>query len=358
MRSHRKIVSIALVLLFVCACAFADGPKPPKLTEETRKTLLRALAAESVFVRRTFPMGKIGLHIEDGVVTPTDAEVRQLVADMGPAAKPGDRARISEIIFKGKAIIFEINGGPVKKKKWYDRVSIGSTGGEVNPTNPNDKDKDNLYINARGSYVMLAFKDYVPDLTPDQVKQMLAPVLDFNAKSQAEAYAKSLSPQLQKALKDHKALVGMDREMVTFAKGRAPRKHRENENNIEYEEWIYGEPPNAVEFIRFQRDEVVRIETMQVDGEKVVRTKKEIDMSKDISVMAKKDETEAPKPEQNGPSLMRPGEKPIPVKSTTPQKIPVPGSQKPSIDQRPGSTMPDASQGPPGMETSPVGPPH
>lgn len=356
MRLHRKSVSIVLVLLFSCAAAFAGEQKPPKLTEESRKTLLRALAAEAVFVRRTFPMGKIGLHIEDGVVSPSEAEVRQLVADMGPAAKAGDRARITSLIFKGKAIIFEINGGPVKKKKWYDRVSVGSAGGTATPTNPTDKDPDNLYINARGSYVMLTFKDYVPDLTSEQVKQMLSPVLDFNAKSQAEAFAKTLSPQLQQALKDHKALVGMDRELVTYAKGRAPRKHRENENNVDYEEWIYGEPPNEVEFIRFKGDEVVRIEIMQVDGEKVVRTNKEIDLSKDVSSMAKKEDKESPKPEEKGPSLMRSGEKPLDVKSTTAAPSAPPRSTNPPDQQR-GPGLPDASQGPPGLDRPMDGPP-
>jgi len=37
----------------------------------------------------------------------------------GPAAKPGDRAQISDVVIKGDYIRFEINGGPVKKGKWY-----------------------------------------------------------------------------------------------------------------------------------------------------------------------------------------------------------------------------------------------
>ena len=45
---------------------------------------------------------------------------------------------------------------------------------------------------------------------------------------------------------------------------------------IEYEEWIYGEPPADVDFVRIVNDEVVRVETMKIDGEKILRTKREV----------------------------------------------------------------------------------
>ena len=53
---------------------------------------------------------------------------------------------------------------------------------------------------------------------------MLEPVFDFKALTEAEAYQKTLPPKVQEAIKDHKILVGMDREMVIYAVGRPPKK--------------------------------------------------------------------------------------------------------------------------------------
>jgi hypothetical protein len=351
MRSSCKVAVAALLVVLSCSGAFATDEKPKRISDETRKVLIRELMAEAPYVRRVFPMGKVGLRVQDGVVSPSDAEVQQLVANSGPAAKPGDRARITALIFKKDSIIFEINGGPVKRKKWYERISLESAGGSTTPANPKDQDPNSVDINARGSYVALSFKDYLPDLTSQQVKQMLSPVLDFNARSQAEAYAKSLPPKLQEALKNHHAMVGMDREMVTYAKGRPPKKHRENDNGVEYEEWIYGEPPNEVEFIRFIGDKVARIETMGVDGEKVVRTQKEVDLGADT--VAKKDDKADEAPAPNAPSLIRPGERPIVDPNTTVVRTTGPGATKsPNGPGAPGPT-----QGPP-QSAPPVGPPH
>ena len=75
-------------------------------------------------------------------------------------------------------------------------------------------------------------------------------------------------------------LVGMNTEMVVHAKGKAPKKVRERDGETEYEEWIYGEPPQDVDFVRIVNDEVVRVETMRVGGQKIVRTEKEIILEK------------------------------------------------------------------------------
>jgi hypothetical protein len=353
MISYRKPILVALVLaLSLPSLASAkDKPntdKPTKLTDEGRALIIRTFNAEYVFSKRYFPMGKIGLKVnENGVVTPTDGEVRQLVADWGPAAKPGDRVKITNVIFKKNGILFELNGGPVKRKKWYERIQVGSVGGSVAPMDKNPQQQDIENVNARGSYVMLAFKDYVPEMTTQQIKTLLSPVLDFNAATAAEAYLKSQSPIVQDALKNHKALVGMDREMVMYAKGRPPKKYRDRDGDTDYEEWIYGTPPQEVEFVRFVGDRVVRIEEMKVDGQKVVRTAKEVDIDKDISPAALAQKQE-PQEQQKAPSLLRPGEKTV---QATPgargAATPLPKQTSPSSDPNP-SGMPDASQGPPG----------
>ncbi len=305
----RRIAALLLVVPLLLASAWAktnDETSQPSthLTKEQRLEIIRGLSAELCFARVVFPIGKKGLVLKGGkVVSPTPDDMRQLLADWGPAVKPGDRAQITNVAIKGNSIRFEINGGPIKKQKWYQRIEIGGMGG-MTPISPNS----NPNTNPRGSYVDLAFDGHIPSLTPQQVKEMLGPVLDFGAHSAAEAYMATLPPKVRDAIKDHKVLVGMNREMVTYAKGRAPQKTRERDGNVAYEEWIYGQPPQEVEFVRFVGDEVVRVETMKVDGTKVVDTQKQVDIKQQPTVAQQQPQAEPGARPAGAPSLRRPGE--------------------------------------------------
>ena len=280
-----------------------DAGRP--MSQQTRFELIRGLTAERVFVRKPFPVGEKGLMIKNGVVSPNDEQLNFLLAQRGPAAKPGDRATITDVVIKDRTIIVEINGGPKKKKKWYQHIEagVGSTGNTI-PIAPDNSE------NAKGSFVALMFDHAVPDLTPDQVKQMLAPVFDFNALSATQAYVDTLPPKARQAVKDHEVLVGMNREMVVASKGRPDQKVREHDDRGEYEEWIYGAPPQTVEFIRLYGDEVGRVEIMKVDGEKVVRTEKEVQVARSGEAQPQTSEPQTPGEagEPGAPSLRRPGE--------------------------------------------------
>lgn len=340
MRARRFLVlPFAVVLLAVTVLAdnqqkASTAPSPlekaPPMSKETRLNLIRAFNAELVYVRTPFPMGKTGLKLEKGVVTPNGEQLQMLVATYGPAAKPGDLARITNIVIHGSSIHFEINGGPIKKKKWYQRIEVGGMGGTtpVAPSDPN--------ANPRGSFVDLEFGRSVPELSPQQLKDLLRPVFDFNSKSAVEAYLDTVPPKVKDAIKNHQVLVGMDREMVLYSKGRPPKKDREKDGDTEYEEWIYGEPPRDVDFIRFVGDEVVRVETMKVGGEKMVKTEKEIDIKK--PEVAK--ESEQPRP-ANAPTLRRPGEEMPETPKTMPSgpTAPMPPPPPPSGD--PGNKSPN-----------------
>src|SRR5260370_4708737 len=96
----------------------------------------------------------------------------------------------------------------------------------------------------------------------------------------------------------------MNQEMVVYEKGKAPKKVRERDGETEYEEWIYGEPPQDVDFVRFTGDEVVRVETIKVGGAKVVRTEKEVVLDQPDK-QAREQQPDRP---ANAPSLRRPGE--------------------------------------------------
>jgi hypothetical protein len=267
--------------------------------------------------------------LKDGVVSPGGRELQSMIATWGPSVKPGDQARISAIDIKSDRIHFEVNGGPIKKQKWYQHIQVGGGGGSV-PLAPSDSN-----ANPRGSSLDLVFDHYVPELSPQQLKQLLRPVFDFDAKSAVEAYLETVPPKVKNAIQNHHVLVGMNREMVTYAKGRPPKKIREKDGETEYEDWIYGEPPQDVDFVRFVGDEVVRVETMKVSGEKIVRTEKEVDLKPQPSV-AKASDTERP---PNAPTLRRPGEElPNDAPKTMPDKpLPPP---PPASDPPPGGNSP------------------
>src|SRR5436309_6582403 len=317
-------------LLFVICClsvlSCASGKDSSQLSEQHRMELIRTFSSCLVYIRTQFPMGKVGLTIKDGKVSPDAEALSKLLALWGPSVKPGDRAIITQFVLKNDRIHFEINGGPVKKTKWYQHIQVGMGGGGITPGGaPGDP-----INNPRGSYVDLVFPHHLPDLTVEQVKQMLWPVFDFDSKSPVDAYLESVPPKVKEAIKNHQVLVGMNREMVIYSKGRPPKKIREKDGQTDYEDWIYGEPPQDVDFVRVVGDEVIRVETMKVSGEKVVRDQKEVELGGPTVASAAQKENKAVK----APTLRRPGEEApnngsTPVTSTPPPITPVPNSGPP-----------------------------
>ena len=111
-----------------------------------------------------------------------------------------------------------------------------------------------------GSRLTLTFADHVPDLTPAQVKALLAPLISFDVKTPIQAFTDTLPPALKDAILSHKVLVGMTTDMVLFAKGQPLTKSREMDGQMPFEEWIYGTPPEEVDFVRINGNRVIRVE--------------------------------------------------------------------------------------------------
>lgn len=333
MQARSIAVSLILVLAGVATTSASDQkPETQHLSRQTRIDIIRAFDAELVYIRTPFPMGKKGLTLKDGKVSPNGAELQSLMNMWGPSVKPGDQARITAIDIKGDRIHFELNGGPIKKQKWYQRIEVGA-GNSTAPIAPTDSN-----ANPRGSSVDLVFDHYVPEMTGPQLKQLLRPVFDFDAKSAVDAYLETVPPKVKEAIKNHQVLVGMNREMVTYAKGRPPKKIREKDGEIEYEDWVYGEPPQDVDFVRLVGDEVVRVETMKVNGEKILRTQKEVDLAPKPTVAAA---SPAQRP-ANAPTLRRPGEElPSDQLPTTVNTSPTLPPQAPMPQPDPGSHPPN-----------------
>jgi hypothetical protein len=271
--------------------------------------IVRAVSAEFAFTRKPLPLGAKVLTLRpDGTLAPSDREIQNMVAQKGQVARAGERVQLTAIEFKDKEIIVEINGGPLKRKKWYQRIEVGMNGGstQVDPrVNPD----------AKGLSIVVQYDKHVPEMTAAQLRERLNPLFDFTVKSAAQAYTETLPKNVQDAIKDHRVLVGMSKEMVTYSKGRPPQRIREkDENQLEYEEWIFGQPPEDVEFVRFVGDEVIQLKIMRVGGEKIVKTEKEVHLPQPgagVELAAQPEASgQTPGPSGKAPTLRRPGEAP------------------------------------------------
>jgi hypothetical protein len=305
----------------------------PHMSKQTRFEIIRDFETQVVYTRAAFPMGSKGLKLKDGVTTPSGQELQQLLALWGPALKPGDPAQISFVQIKDDHIHFDINGGAMRRKKWYQHIQISGANGMPVQLSPNETQQ-----NPHGSYLDVYFdKRYVPEMSAQQLRDLLYPVLDFNARNKEQAYLDTVPPKVKEAILAHHVLVGMNSEMVLHAKGKPPKKVREKDGDTEYEEWIYGESPQDVDFVRLVGDEVVRVETMKVGGQKIVRTEKEITLPRpDTEAEAKKEEERPP----SAPSLRRPGETPENVPKPADSASPTPPAPPPDIPQPPGGSGP------------------
>lgn len=308
----------------------------PPMSKQTRMEIIRDFETQIVYTRIAFPMGTKGLRLQDGRTTPNGDELQQSLALYGPALKPGDPAHISYVQIKNDHIHFDINGGPIRRKKWYQRVQVSGANGIPVQTGPNEQQQQE---NPHGTYLEIYFDKYVPEMTAQQFRDLLYPVLDFTARNKEQAYLDTVPPKVKEAILAHHVLVGMDTEMVLHAKGKPPRKVREKDGDTAYEEWIYGEPPQDVDFVRIVGDEVVRVETMKVGGEKIVRTEKEVILKRPEQEEAKQEDVRP----ANAPSLRRPGEEqenvPRPADSGTPLPLPPPPDlPQPGSGQGPGQT--------------------
>lgn len=233
------------------------------LTDEHRLEILRLLAYEYATTLHPLPASRSEKESVEvnGEGKLNETKLRQDLANRGAAVQPGEIVQITGVEFQREAILVEINGGGKKKKKWYERIVIqggaGPLGGGAPPPQqaPSPGTPANVF---QGSWVTLNFDERVPDLSGAQVKELLAAVLDFSRQSAAVSWVESIPEEFREAIRNKKAIVGMDRQMVLAAKGRPDRKVREVKNNVETEEWLYGNPP-FVTFVVFIGETVAEV---------------------------------------------------------------------------------------------------
>jgi hypothetical protein len=249
-----------------------DLPKQP-IDARGHQDILRILVAEQGFAMRPLPRGKKGLTLAaNGKLSPAGESYVSQVTEQGLSVKPGDRVVLSNIRIDKEKLVFDINGGPDHKHDFLRHIQVGMGG--PNMTNPVVQDDGQ---EPTGSRITLAFSKYVPDVTPAQVKALLAPLISFDMKTPVQAYTDTLPPALKRAILDHKVMVGMSTDMVLFAMGQPESKSREVEGQMPFEEWIYGHPPQDVQFVRVNGNRVIRVEVAKLGQPLEVFTKDEVE---------------------------------------------------------------------------------
>jgi hypothetical protein len=246
-----SLTAVALALSLATFLIPGAVPAKESMSRATRIDLIRGLVKEIGVTKVALPRGKKGIRVSSqGTLdkVKANAELRM----NGVAVTPGMPVEITKITFKSDAIVFEINHGGKKGKKWYQRIEVGvgtTTRPVVTDTNPS-------IVN--GSWITLTFPGKVPDVSLQQVKQALGAVLDFERHSPTVLYNPSVPPQIKEAIKNHQVIVGMDRDAVLSAKGPPDRKVREAREGVEQEDWIYGLPPHVL-FVKFDGDSVTEV---------------------------------------------------------------------------------------------------
>lgn len=223
------------------------------MDRNARIEIIRGLLREMAVTKIPMPRGKRGVRINSqGKLDQSDIE-KELRTN-GMAMQAGMPAEITNIEFKSKELVVEINGGGKSGKKWYQHIQIEMGGPVTTGTDQQQQDTMEEY----GSSVTVEFDKPLPDMSVPEVKKVLAPVLDFERHTPTVLYSPEVPPEIKKAIKDHKVIVGMDRDAVLSAKGTPDRRVRETRNGSEQEDWIYGTPPHVL-MVTFDGDQVVSV---------------------------------------------------------------------------------------------------
>src|SRR5262249_27827228 len=237
-------------------------PRREKLKESSKLDLIRYVSGEFAKAAKSLPAGKEGFL--QYVDKPLNQELLdRAVATHGAAVRAGDNAQITKLEFRDHTIVVDVNGGGRGKKHFLDRLQI-DMGGMPTARTTSDVQQNSGPSGIQpgaGSTLFLEFNKNIPDLTPDELKQLLSPFLDFAKQRSASLHwIDTLPADVKKAIQDRVPKIGMDREMVVAAIGKPGHKVRERDSQgNEIEDWIYGTPPDKTMFVRFMGDRVTSI---------------------------------------------------------------------------------------------------
>jgi hypothetical protein len=238
--------------------------KNSPLSETSKLQLIRYVSGEFAKAIKPLPAGKEGFLVYVG--KPISGELLdRAVATHGAAVNTGDNVQITKLEFRDHAIVVDVNGGGRGKKHWRDHIQIGMGGtiptARTTTTTPQQEAGPPGMQPGMGSTIFLEFNKTVPDLSPEELKQLLGPFLDFaKQRSASVQWVDTLPPEMKKAIQERRPAIGMDKDEVVAAIGKPDHKVRERDaEGNETEDWIYGQPPAKTVFVRFIGNHVTGI---------------------------------------------------------------------------------------------------
>ena len=236
------------------AAAAGHDADQAAVAPEDKLIIVRNLSGEFAKARQPLPGGK------DVFKLPADQPLDQKRLENwvrthgGPKANPGDQVQITMIEFQPHAILFQYNGGGKKKFHWREHLQIGMGAGNDDPL-PVEHPGEGV-----GGTIILDYGRPLPPLNSEEIKEQLASLFDFSKQSATKQWLDTLEPQYQDGIKDHRAVVGMDAEMVTAALGHPDKKIRSRDGDgNDTEDWIYGNPPARTTFVTFVGGKVTKV---------------------------------------------------------------------------------------------------
>jgi hypothetical protein len=232
----------------------ATVPVHAQLSQNARYAILGSLVATEGAARVPMPLGKSGVELSENGVVNRD-KLQKEIASNGQSIGPGQVVTITAIQFNDKSIEFEIDHGGTKKKNILSNIQVGMGGASTQPQQKKETP------DAKGSSITLQFAGKVPqDLTVDDLKNLLNPVLDFAKQSLLRTGIEALPPEFQEAVKAKEARIGMDSNTVLLAMGQPNKRIRDkNASGEEQEDWLYVGRGQRQTFVTFEKDIVVSI---------------------------------------------------------------------------------------------------
>jgi len=223
-----------------------------QISSASRSEIIRNLYSEEAAARVDMPLGGEGLQISDqGQIN--ESKLTKEIQKNGRSIQAGRVVRVTNVEFDSKSIEIELDHGGKEKKRLSDHVQV-SVGGASSPG-----PQQSSAPKANGSKISLTFSSKVPSsLTSNQLKQLLAPVLDFTRKTIVSTNIESLPPPFKEAVLAKEAVIGMDQDTVILAMGIPDRKTLEKVEGIEQEEWQYRKGGKRT-FVTFESNIVVRV---------------------------------------------------------------------------------------------------
>jgi hypothetical protein len=225
-----------------------------RLGDQSKLQLVRFVSGEYAKVVQALPRGGDGYvyHLDKPFDT---MKLHDIVRTHGAAVNPGDRVQITKLDFESKRIVVEVNGGGKHHFHLREHLQIGM-GGSTAPVGSTAHPGEGL-----GTTLVLDYGHPLQEMSPDDLKHTLSPILDFsNQTSATVAWIDTVPKEFRKDIEEHQAAVGMDQDMVIAALGRPEHKVREKDDQgKETEDWIYGNPPAKTVFVTFSAGKVVRV---------------------------------------------------------------------------------------------------